>query len=81
MNQLLEICFVVIKTLSRGFLVLGTNLTLFRSILENVLSYIRLSFFPFVPQAEFSEINLASYVNSGCMVDMQVNKGGSKVVR
>lgn len=33
------------------------------------------------PQAEFSEINLASYVNSGCMVDMQVNKGGTKVVR
>uniref|UniRef100_A0A8D3BY65 Synapsin-3 n=1 Tax=Scophthalmus maximus TaxID=52904 RepID=A0A8D3BY65_SCOMX len=32
-------------------------------------------------QAEFSEINLASYVNSGCMVDMQVNKGGTKVVR
>ncbi|XP_051249064.1 synapsin-3-like isoform X2 [Dicentrarchus labrax] len=34
-----------------------------------------------VEQAEFSEINLASYVNSGCMVDMQVNKGGTKVVR
>lgn len=34
-----------------------------------------------VSQADFSEINLASYVNSGCMVDMQVNKGGSKVVR
>ncbi|XP_060885204.1 synapsin-3 [Labrus mixtus] len=34
-----------------------------------------------VEQAEFSEINLASYVTSGCMVDMQVNKGGSKVVR
>ncbi|XP_074554168.1 synapsin-3 [Halichoeres trimaculatus] len=34
-----------------------------------------------VEQAEFSEINLASYVNTGCMVDMQVNKGGSKVVR
>lgn len=33
------------------------------------------------PQVEFSEINLASYVNSGCMVDMQVNKGGTKVVR
>uniref|UniRef100_A0A8C6PBC8 Synapsin III n=1 Tax=Nothobranchius furzeri TaxID=105023 RepID=A0A8C6PBC8_NOTFU len=32
-------------------------------------------------QAEFSEINLASYVNSGCMVDVQVNKGGTKVVR
>lgn len=34
-----------------------------------------------VEQAEFSEINLASYVNSGCMVDMQVNKSGTKVVR
>ncbi|TDG96873.1 hypothetical protein EPR50_G00233100 [Perca flavescens] len=34
-----------------------------------------------VEQAEFSEINLASYVNSGCMVDMQVNKGGTRVVR
>uniref|UniRef100_A0A669E9W9 Synapsin III n=1 Tax=Oreochromis niloticus TaxID=8128 RepID=A0A669E9W9_ORENI len=34
-----------------------------------------------VEQAEFSEINLASYVNSGCMVDMQVNKGGTKVIR
>ncbi|CAB1421215.1 unnamed protein product [Pleuronectes platessa] len=34
-----------------------------------------------VEQAEFSEINLASYVNLGCMVDMQVNKGGSRVVR
>uniref|UniRef100_A0A672FHQ6 Synapsin III n=1 Tax=Salarias fasciatus TaxID=181472 RepID=A0A672FHQ6_SALFA len=33
------------------------------------------------PQAEFSEINLASYVNSGCTVDMQVSKGGAKVVR
>lgn len=32
-------------------------------------------------QAEFSEINLASYVNSGCTVDMQVNKGGTKAVR
>uniref|UniRef100_A0A671YQY6 Synapsin III n=1 Tax=Sparus aurata TaxID=8175 RepID=A0A671YQY6_SPAAU len=31
--------------------------------------------------AEFSEINLASYVNTGCMVDMQVNKGGTRVVR
>lgn len=36
---------------------------------------------PCLPQAEFSEINLASYVNSGCMVDMQVNKGGTKVIR
>ncbi|XP_046878432.1 synapsin-3-like [Hypomesus transpacificus] len=34
-----------------------------------------------VEQAEFSEINLASYVNTGCMVDMQVTKGGTKVVR
>uniref|UniRef100_A0A667WXT2 Synapsin III n=1 Tax=Myripristis murdjan TaxID=586833 RepID=A0A667WXT2_9TELE len=31
--------------------------------------------------AEFCEINLASYVNSGCMVDMQVTRGGTKVVR
>ncbi|KAM3850130.1 synapsin-3 isoform 1-T1 [Diretmus argenteus] len=34
-----------------------------------------------VEQADFSEINLASYVTSGCMVDMQVTRGGSKVVR
>ncbi|XP_072309635.1 synapsin-3 [Eucyclogobius newberryi] len=34
-----------------------------------------------VEQAEFSEINLASYVNSGCTVDMQVTRGGTKVVR
>ncbi|XP_056131826.1 synapsin-3-like [Lampris incognitus] len=34
-----------------------------------------------VEQAEFSEINLASYVNTGCTVDMQVTRGGSKVVR
>ncbi|XP_057711399.1 synapsin-3-like isoform X2 [Corythoichthys intestinalis] len=34
-----------------------------------------------VEQAEFSEINLASYVISGCMVDMQVNKAGTKMVR
>ncbi|CAN9508318.1 unnamed protein product [Ophioblennius macclurei] len=34
-----------------------------------------------VEQAEFSEINLASYVTSGCTVDMQVNKSGTKVVR
>ncbi|KAI9540776.1 hypothetical protein NQZ68_037707 [Dissostichus eleginoides] len=33
-----------------------------------------------VEQAEFSEMNLASYVTSGCMVDMQVNKGGTRVV-
>ncbi|ROL47224.1 Synapsin-3 [Anabarilius grahami] len=31
--------------------------------------------------AEFSELNLASYVNSGCTVDMQANRGGTKVVR
>uniref|UniRef100_A0A3Q2XIM5 Synapsin III n=1 Tax=Hippocampus comes TaxID=109280 RepID=A0A3Q2XIM5_HIPCM len=35
----------------------------------------------FLFQAEFSEINLASYVTSGCMVDMQVNKAGTKMVR
>ncbi|KAI4802951.1 hypothetical protein KUCAC02_006518, partial [Chaenocephalus aceratus] len=33
-----------------------------------------------VEQAEFSEMNLASYVTSGCMVDMQVNKGGTRVI-
>uniref|UniRef100_A0A8C7M351 Synapsin III n=1 Tax=Oncorhynchus kisutch TaxID=8019 RepID=A0A8C7M351_ONCKI len=34
-----------------------------------------------VEQAEFSEINLASYMNSGCMIDMQAIRGGTKVVR
>ncbi|XP_048863670.1 synapsin-3 isoform X2 [Brienomyrus brachyistius] len=34
-----------------------------------------------VEQAEFSEINLASYVNGGCMIDMQLTRGGTKVVR
>uniref|UniRef100_A0A8C5FQF5 Synapsin I n=1 Tax=Gadus morhua TaxID=8049 RepID=A0A8C5FQF5_GADMO len=34
-----------------------------------------------VEQAEFSEINLASYVTSGCMVDMQASRGATKVVR
>uniref|UniRef100_A0A8C4S8D8 Synapsin III n=1 Tax=Erpetoichthys calabaricus TaxID=27687 RepID=A0A8C4S8D8_ERPCA len=34
-----------------------------------------------VEQAEFSEINLASYVNGGCMVDMQLVRNGTKVVR
>lgn len=34
-----------------------------------------------VEQAEFSEINLAACVSSGCTVDLQVSKGGSKVVR
>ncbi|KAM4881856.1 synapsin-3 isoform 1-T2 [Thomomys bottae] len=34
-----------------------------------------------VEQAEFSELNLASYVTGGCMVDMQVVRNGSKVVR
>ncbi|KAG7260957.1 hypothetical protein CRUP_016305 [Coryphaenoides rupestris] len=34
-----------------------------------------------VEQAEFSEINLASYVTSGCMVDMQATRGATKVVR
>uniref|UniRef100_A0A3B4AXB5 Synapsin pre-ATP-grasp domain-containing protein n=1 Tax=Periophthalmus magnuspinnatus TaxID=409849 RepID=A0A3B4AXB5_9GOBI len=32
-----------------------------------------------VEQAEFSEINLAAYVTSGCSVDMQVTRGGTKV--
>ncbi|KAM5170733.1 synapsin-3 [Mantella aurantiaca] len=34
-----------------------------------------------VEQAEFSELNLAAYVNGGCMVDMQVVRNGTKVVR
>uniref|UniRef100_A0A4W5RFV3 Synapsin III n=1 Tax=Hucho hucho TaxID=62062 RepID=A0A4W5RFV3_9TELE len=34
-----------------------------------------------VEQAEFSEINLASYMNTGCMIDMQAIRGGTKVVR
>ncbi|KAG9280581.1 synapsin-3 [Astyanax mexicanus] len=34
-----------------------------------------------VEQAEFSEINLAANVNNGCTVDMQVTRGGTKVVR
>uniref|UniRef100_A0A8D0CBW9 Synapsin III n=1 Tax=Salvator merianae TaxID=96440 RepID=A0A8D0CBW9_SALMN len=34
-----------------------------------------------VEQAEFSELNLASYVTTGCMVDMQVIRNGTKVVR
>ncbi|KAM4676183.1 synapsin-3 [Discoglossus pictus] len=34
-----------------------------------------------VEQAEFCELNLASYVNGGCMVDMQVVRNGTKVVR
>lgn len=32
-------------------------------------------------QAEFSELNLAAYVTGGCMVDMQVVRNGTKVVR
>jgi len=47
---------------------------------ENV-THLNLKFSSCISQAEFSEVNLASYVNSGCMVDMQVNKGGTKVVR
>ncbi|XP_044297025.1 synapsin-3 isoform X1 [Varanus komodoensis] len=34
-----------------------------------------------VEQAEFSELNLAAYVTAGCMVDMQVVRNGTKVVR
>ncbi|XP_064175391.1 synapsin-3-like isoform X2 [Anguilla rostrata] len=34
-----------------------------------------------VEQAEFSEINLASCVNGGCVVDMQTMRGGTRVVR
>uniref|UniRef100_A0AAR2KGW5 Synapsin III n=1 Tax=Pygocentrus nattereri TaxID=42514 RepID=A0AAR2KGW5_PYGNA len=33
------------------------------------------------PAAEFSEINLAANVNAGCTVDIQVTRGGTKVVR
>ena len=32
-------------------------------------------------QAEFSEINLAAYSDSGTVVDIQVSRGGTKVVR
>ncbi|OBS80118.1 hypothetical protein A6R68_21681, partial [Neotoma lepida] len=31
--------------------------------------------------AEFSELNLAAYVTGGCMVDMQVVRNGTKIVR
>ncbi|XP_074657259.1 synapsin-like, partial [Tubulanus polymorphus] len=34
-----------------------------------------------VEQAEFKEINLAAYSDSGTMVDIQVNRNGTKVVR
>ncbi|XP_041348726.1 synapsin-like isoform X2 [Gigantopelta aegis] len=34
-----------------------------------------------VEQAEFCEINLAAYSDSGCMVDIQVDRNGTKVVR
>ncbi|XP_076469042.1 synapsin-like isoform X2 [Babylonia areolata] len=34
-----------------------------------------------VEQADFSEINLAAYTDSGTMVDIQVNRSGTKVVR
>ncbi|XP_004589622.2 synapsin-3 [Ochotona princeps] len=34
-----------------------------------------------VEQAEFSELNLAAYVTGGCVVDMQVVRNGTKVVR
>ncbi|KAK2539591.1 hypothetical protein Q9233_001631 [Columba guinea] len=36
---------------------------------------------PSVGTAEFSELNLAAYVTGGCMVDMQVMRNGTKVVR
>jgi len=32
-------------------------------------------------QAEFKEINLASYSDTGTMVDIQVTRSGTKVVR
>ncbi|NXI29192.1 SYN3 protein, partial [Sterrhoptilus dennistouni] len=34
-----------------------------------------------VEQAKFSELNLAAYVMGGCMVDMQVMRNGTKLVR
>ncbi|XP_041111340.1 synapsin-3-like [Polyodon spathula] len=34
-----------------------------------------------VEQAEFSEINLSAYVNGGCVIDMQLVRNGTKVVR
>ncbi|XP_064417679.1 synapsin-3 isoform X2 [Latimeria chalumnae] len=34
-----------------------------------------------VEQADFAELNLASYVNGGCMIDMQLVRNGTKVVR
>ncbi|XP_032810212.1 synapsin-2-like isoform X2 [Petromyzon marinus] len=34
-----------------------------------------------VEQAEFSELNLAAYVDGGCTVDMQLYRSGTKVVR
>ncbi|KAM6438135.1 synapsin-3 isoform 1-T2 [Liasis olivaceus] len=34
-----------------------------------------------VEQAEFSELNLAAYSTAGCMIDMQVIRNGTKVVR
>ncbi|XP_030071035.1 synapsin-3 isoform X2 [Microcaecilia unicolor] len=34
-----------------------------------------------VEQADFSDLNLAAYVSGGCMVDMQVMRNGTKVVR
>ena len=35
----------------------------------------------FVPQADFSEINLVAHANGTCNVDMQVIRHGIKVVR
>ncbi|CAH1266194.1 synapsin-3-like isoform X5 [Branchiostoma lanceolatum] len=34
-----------------------------------------------VEQADFSEINLAAYSDTGTMIDMQINRQGTKVVR
>ncbi|MEQ2186020.1 Synapsin-2 [Goodea atripinnis] len=34
-----------------------------------------------VEQAEFSEVNLVAHSNGTCNVDMQVIRGGTKVVR
>lgn len=41
----------------------------------------KVSFSFMFSQAEFSEINVASTVSTGCVVDMQVTRGGTKVVR
>ena len=44
----------------------------------HVIPYLKLMF---SFQAEFREINLAAYTESGTVVDIQVTRNGSKVVR